>query len=344
LIFLKIPLGGLTEAPSGEIGGTIFREKWALTWSPRVEDALVEHVLYGDSVEAAAIARLRESLAEQAGHAGTTCRRLLEAAGMDLPDLVTQAEQLAGGALDSDDRFVSLCEALGHLTILERYATHRGLRGDAIADLLVRCYDRACFSLGGASAVPEDQQAAVVSGLLGLAEFVQRGRHEGVERALFLEQVRRAAAESPVPFLRGAFLGALAELRAIGPDALAQEVSGLARAPAEQMVTAGDLIDGILAVSRTSILLGADALVAALDELLRAADWDSFLMILPRLRGAFERLHERDRDSLAQRVAVLHGLGAAEEVTDLRTSVGAAARIARIDQEVDRIMQDWSFS
>jgi hypothetical protein len=96
-------------------------------------------------------------------------------------------------------------------------------------------------------------------------------------------------------------------------------------------------------VSRTSSLVAAEALVAAIDELLRAASWDSFLLLLPRLRSAFERLHERDRDSLAGRVAVLHGLAGPEEVTDLRTSVGAAARIARIDREVDRIMQDWSF-
>jgi len=110
------------------------------------------------------------------------------------------------------------------------------------------------------------------------------------------------------------------------------------------MVTAGDFVDGVLAVSRTSILLGADALVGAIDELLHAAQWEPFLLLLPRLRAAFERLHERDRDSLAQRVAVRYGLAQAEEVTELRASVGAAATIARIDQEVDRIMQDWSFS
>ncbi len=39
------------------------------------------------------------------------------------------------------------------------------------------------------------------------------------------------------------------------------------------MVTAGDLIDGMFAVSRTSLMLGADALVAAIDDLLKAAEW-----------------------------------------------------------------------
>jgi hypothetical protein len=182
----------------------------------------------------------------------------------------------------------------------------------------------------------------VVAALLGVAEQVLRGR-PGLDRALFAEQVRKASRESPVPYLRGAFLGTLAELREVSPQELAVEVRGLARAPAEQMVRAGDFVAGILAVSRTSILLGADALIGAIDELLRAAPWDAFLAMLPRLRAAFEQLQERQRDSLAQRVANLYGLKEADAVTDLRTSAAAAARIAEIDERVARIMERWSF-
>jgi hypothetical protein len=131
-------------------------------------------------------------------------------------------------------------------------------------------------------------------------------------------------------------------MRELPVEDLAVEVSALARATADRMVTAGDLVAGILAVSRTSILLGADALIGALDELLRAAEQEPFLVMLPRLRAAFERLHERQRDSLALVVATRYGLKNTTEVTQLRTSVAAGARIARIDQEVSRIMEQWS--
>jgi hypothetical protein len=144
-----------------------------------------------------------------------------------------------------------------------------------------------------------------------------------------------------VPFLRGVFLGTLTELRELTPEGLAAELSALARAPADRLVTAGDFLDGVLAVSRTSILLGADALVGAVDELLRAAGWEDFLVMLPRMRAAFERLHERQRDSLAECVAARYGLAGAEAVTELRASVAAAARLAMIDREVARIMQEW---
>src|SRR5262249_28219526 len=145
-------------------------------------------------------------------------------------------------------------------------------------------------------------------------------------------------------FLRGAFLGALAELREVSPEELAAEVSGLARAPAEQMVTAGGFLAGVLAVSHPAILLGADALVAAIDELLPAAAWEPLLVgVRRRLRGGFGQRRGRRGDWRGGGGAARYGRGGAEEVAELRPSVAAAARIARIDEQVARIMERWNF-
>jgi hypothetical protein len=344
LRFLNVPLAALAEAPSGDFApGTIFREKWELRWSPAVEDALIEQNLYGDTVEAAALARLREQLAEDELHAGRACQRLVAAIDMDLPNLVREVEDACGRAIDNDTRFVSLTQALASLTVIERYAVYRNLRRDLLDDLIVRCFDRACFSILDVLAVPAEQQPEVVSALLTLAEVTLRGQRQGLDRDLFAEHVRKAGAATTVPFLRGVFLGMLTELREKTAEELAAELSALAKAPVDRMVTAGDLLDGILAVSRTSILLGADALIDALDELLRAASWEPFLTMLPRLRAAFERLHAGQRDSLAARVAQRYGLAEQESLTELRTSVGAAALLAAIDRQVAEIMTTWDF-
>src|SRR5205823_13994429 len=170
-----------------------------------------------------------------------------------------------------------------------------------------------CFALPSSAAVPEEEQKGVVNGLVSVADILQRAETGRYDRVLFAEATRRAANESPVPFLRGAFLGLLCEIRELPAEALAAEVAGLARAAPELMVTAGDLLDGMLAVSRTAILLGADALVAAVDDLLQAAEWDPFLVMLPRLRAAFERLTNAQRDSLAATVARRYGLAGAED-------------------------------
>jgi hypothetical protein len=342
LRYLGVELAVLVEAPTSDFStGKIFREKWDLRWSPNIEAQLVEQNLYGDRIETAALARLREDIAKDELHAGHACQRLAAAIDMDLPNLILEAEQCCGRAIDTDTRLVSLSEALGHLCVLDRYAVFRQLSRTRLEDLLVRCYDRACFAVPEAAAAPEDQQMAVVQALLSLAEVAGRDLGFTLDRQLFVQHVRQAAAASPVPFLRGAFLGMLAELRDLPAEELAGEVASLAKAPVEIMVTAGDFLDGVLAVSRTSILVGAEALIAAVDELLRAAAWDPFLVMLPRLRAAFERLHRHQRDAVAVKVAERYGLAKAEQLTALTLSVAAAARVARIDQQVAQILAKW---
>ncbi|HZN36349.1 MAG TPA: DUF5682 family protein [Pirellulaceae bacterium] len=340
LAFLEIPFAALSST-GGDFSGTIFREDWQLKWDPKTEPALIEQNLYGDSVEAAAVNRLREAIAAAGANAGTTCERLLRAVNMDLPDLVQIAEAAAGQAFDGDPAFPSLAAALKHLAMLDRYASFRGTRRETIEGLLVRCYDRACFALPNSAAVPDEEQPDVVDGLVCVADILQRAQPEQYDRALFSAATRRAAEESPVPFLRGAFLGLLCEIRELPAESLAAEVAGLAGAAPDLMVTAGDLLDGMLAVSRTSIMLGADALVGAVDDLLKAAAWEPFLVMLPRLRAAFERLAKSHRDSLAACVARRYGLGSAAEVQTVRSSLGATALVARLDAAVAAALREW---
>jgi hypothetical protein len=343
LVFLEVPFAA-KGATGGDFSGTLFREDWQLKWDPKTEPALIEKNLYGDSVESAAVNRLRESIAAAGASAGATCDRLLRAVDMNLPDLVGAAEAAAGQAIDSDPAFPSLAEALRHLAVLDRYASFRGLRRETIEGLLTRCYDRACFALPSSAAVPEEEQKGVVNGLVSVADILQRAEAGRYDRVLFAEATRRAAGESPVPFLRGAFLGLLCEIRELPAEALAAEVAGLAGAAPELMVTAGDLLDGMLAVSRTSVLLGADALIGAVDDLLQAASWEPFLVMLPRLRAAFERLSSSQRDSLAAAVAKRYGLGSAAEVRTIRGSLGATALVARLDAAVAATLKEWPFA
>ncbi len=342
LRFLQVPVCALSEAPTGDFAsGKLFKEKWQMKWSPAVEAELIELNLYGDSIEAAALARLREQLRTDENHAGRTSRHLIQAVNMNLPDLTRSTEASMSAAIDADLRFISLTEALTNLLILDRYLLYRDLRKGMLDDLIVRCFDKSCFSILDVVSVPEHQQEEVVAALLALAEAMQQGDKQALDRSLFVEHVRCAANTTTVPFLRGAFFGMLCELNEADPLELAYMVSGLACASPDIMVSAGDLLDGVMAVSRTSILIGADALIKSIDELLRAAEWDPFLVMLPRMRAAFERMNSGHRDSIATRVAELYGLKEGTSISELRISTQAAITVARIDQQVARIMEEW---
>lgn len=87
---------GFAKPVSGNETNTLFREVWRIEWSPKVEAALIENNLYGDTLESAATAKIDEELAKEQSDAGSVCERLLRATNMDLPGLVLRIEETAG--------------------------------------------------------------------------------------------------------------------------------------------------------------------------------------------------------------------------------------------------------
>jgi len=326
--------------------GTLFTEEWEVAWAPKVEAALIEESIHGDSVESAALAKLDEELAQEAGSAGAVAERLLRAVNMALPGMVPRLQASAGGAIDADTRLASLGKALTHLVVLERQAARRRLKKDILDDLIERCFGRACFAMPNAANVPPEEFDEVVAGVKSLAEVLISEKGADLDRDLFIENARTTLADSKSQRLRGALSGILTEIRAQSPEDLAADVARFAKALPEEMVQCGDYLSGVMETSRTALMLGADGLVHAIDELLRVASWDQFLMLLPRTRGAFEAVHERARISLGDRVAVMYGLkdDDAAAVTKLETSVGAAVKLSEIDARVGEIMKAWDFA
>lgn len=342
LVFLKIPLAHLTGANTPTpIKTTLFKESWSLKWSPEIEPKLTEENLYGDTIEAAVLARLREQMAKNLQDASKSSHSLRQAVDMDLPDLIQQLQEQCQASIALDTRLVSLAQALLNLTLIDKQAEFRKLRRDIIQQLIGQCYDRACFAIPTAASVPESEQEQVIKALKIIAESVFRDTDNLFDRDLFAMHVMNAAEESTVPFLKGALYGLLAELKVMATSDVTDLLKAYAGAPAEIMVKAGDFLDGMLAVSRTSIILGADSLILAIEALLKAANDDAFLTMLPRVRAAFERLHDEHRASLARRVAELHGLREPERLTELNTSYEAAVIISRIDRQVNDIMKRW---
>ncbi|MFK8111086.1 MAG: DUF5682 family protein [Rubripirellula sp.] len=342
LRFMKVPLCALKTTGNDFTSGTIFKEVWALKWSPKVDSALIERNIYGDQVETAALAMLQEAISKDEAHAGRTCERLLQAAQMRLPRMIAQLAESCDTSIELDSRFISLSQAASHLNALRSQLALGEQEAKTVFGLLTRCFQRACFSIPGSANLPIEQHSALINALRALGELVLRDDRDDFDRSLFVQYVDNSAQASKDVFLQGAFLGILAEMRAVSAQQIADRVSSFTDEPPERMMQAGAFLDGVLSVSRTSILLGADHLVKAVNKLIAKANWEEFLTMLPHLRAAFEHLHKRQRNSLAERVASLHDLSEDEDLTDLSTSVAAAATFARIDVEVSKIMESWN--
>ena len=343
LVRLKVPLAKCLEDKNRDwITGLVFQEVWSLRWSPEVEPALVEKNLLGDTIESAALASVRLAAAEARDAQAVTCE-LRRAVTMNLRQAVAHLRQATEDALATDDELLSLTGALLNLRLTDKLVTFREMQQARVAPLAHQAFDRACFAIAGSANVSDDDVGGVIDAIKTLAEEVFRDRDDALERDHLVQCVQHAAQASQVIRLQGAFHGLLVELNTLSPDDLAAEVGRFIGAPPEILVEAGDYLWGMLAVARSAIMLGSEALVGAIDRLFASADWPAFTTMLPRLRDAFGKLQHGQRQALAAQVADLLGLSTGRELTTLNTSVGAAVLFAEVDAEVAAIMHAWSF-
>ena len=338
---LEVPLGE-PESRSDALGQLLFRERWRLAWSAGIEAALIERSLDGDTVAGAALTALSRALAQSGHDAAGTCRLLRNALAMDLPQMLARAESACQQALDMDSRFASLVDALTTLRVIERMLAGQPTARTDVAQLIERAWDRACFALADVTAAAQDEHPAIIDALKALAEVALT--REDVDAELFARSVQGAAAQTAQPELRGAFLAMLVEIRRLDASTLAGELAGYADAAPQTQPLAGDFLHGVLAVSTTAVMVGAGALVAALDRLLKVADGEVFMAMLPRLRAAIEQLHPRHRDAFAAAVARHLGLGEAQLDRMLDHSAAGQALIVELDRETAAIMADWGLA
>ena len=100
---------------------------------------------------------------------------------------------------------------------------------------------------------------------------------------------------------------------------------------------------GLLSVSRTSIITGSPQLIDVIEALFKHTEHDVFLLMLPKMRGAFEQLDRHSKVAIADKVAQQHGLKESTKLLKLNTSLEAATLMAKLDTQVSRIMQAWEF-
>lgn len=287
---------------------------------------------------------MRSQVASQIGQAGAVCGMLVNALQMNLPNLIDEIFDLAVQAIDEDGRFISLSEAVAQLSVLDRYSLHHELRRDRVAEMASRAFSRACFAMLDITSAPDDDHPKIVQGLMILAEVVLK-TDDAQQRQLFEQYVLATLGETSLPLLRGALMGLTVELRLSPHGVLTDEIRSFAASPQDKMVDAGDFIQGVIMVSRVAISMGATELVAAIDELLGAADWEIFTTMLPKMRAGMEGIHARHRVALAKEVAIRYGLEEDDSaLQELTVSVEEATEIANIDRVVGEIMNKWSFA
>lgn len=351
LDFVGAGFGQLVSGPDHVAGRGLglITEEWQYCWTPLVEARLVEMVHLGATLDAVAVARLREAQARLTGTgdgAGTAtvdavarlaAQTLVIGLGTHLPRTV----DLLRSTLDSDRDLGSVVSGARRLLGLWNARAELGAEehADDLLELVAQALATAAYLVSDLGKVRAEDEDAAIGTLVGLRSLLQDAAAAGVaDRTAVVRELARLRDEpGTAPAVAGALLALGFTDGAVSDDVLVARVRGALTAGADP-ATAVRFLGGVLRAA-PDLILHTPEMFDAVDDALRALDGDAFLAVLPDLRRAFTWLRPTETHRLAQRVAERTGTRA--DQVDVRVALSEddlAAGVA-LDRELTAVLE-----
>lgn len=330
---LAIPGFKLVKAPSFDRDHTALTEVWSVARVLEQEPALIEAAAYGASLEAAAAAKLEESVSAASGMA-VLARNLREAALVGIESLAARLAEDARRAAGVEPSFGDLGAGLADLVGLHEHdvlfgAADAPLIGEAIA----AGFDRGLWLFEG---IEGDAGEPEVKGALALRDALKRAGHKlglDASRAEAVMQRRSADNDSPPP-IRGAAFGFLWSLSGEVDEQAATSAVKSAGKPE----TLGDFLAGLFALAREEIIR-APGLLHVVDGLISPMSREDFLIAIPSLRMAFSWFPPKEKEEIAKQILGFHGGQKTDARKMMKLDVHESVTFGgmKIDAEVDTL-------
>jgi hypothetical protein len=297
LDLISVPWGRLVDAQAGR--GT-FREVWRLAWSPEFSVSLAEALVYGATIEQAAVGAAIAQAGKSAtiGDLTNLVRRCLLA---DLPDAAQACiTRLQAAAVNAAD-MTGLAEAVPPLVSILRYGTARKIPEDALAALTrvlaVEVIAGAVPASRNLDAEAAERLRAALAGFDAALDLFS----DGQLTEEWCRTLRALAADGmAMPLIGGLAARRLYERSAATVDATAAALSR-ALSPGNPPGAAASFLEGFFG-ENAGVILHDQAFFAIIDEWLALPEEEHFLEVLPLLRRAFSSFGAVERRRLLEQV------------------------------------------
>ncbi|MGM1058650.1 DUF5682 family protein [Saccharothrix sp. Mg75] len=320
---------------SGPSGGAdpVAAERWYLAPVDTRVSALVEAAAHGATLAEAAAAALhgRVPHAGVAALAGVLFDAALCGVGTLAEAVTDTLTREVAGAADLGPLGVVLTDVLG----LWRHDRLLGTAGSPVlGGVLDAAVGRVLWLAEGLRGGPAPADPARLRALVGARDaLVHAAGALEVDRARAVAVMRRVAATAGAPpDLRGAAFGFAWSLGGAPPGHV-EVVRGVA-APS----TLGDWLAGLFAVAREEVV-GDEAVVGALDEVVGELPEEDFLVALPALRQAFAHFPPAERESIAEVLPARRGgAGSARALVRAQVDPLLVAEARALEAKVDAVL------
>lgn len=311
----RLQLLGIHWGKPTEVSGKgTFKEQWRLQWNPELAIDIIDKGNWGNTVEAAATAYVKQQAAAAAS-LQVLCTLLQQALPAELPLAVEALIQQVTNQSAATGDVMQLMQVIAPLVTVSRYGNVRKTDAALVTDIVTGMITRVCISLPGAcTGIAEDVAQKMLALFLEMNNAISLLQQENTTREWQQTLQRIAGSNATHPVIAGYSTRLLADYKLLEGDALVKVFySAVSAAVAPALAAAW--IEGFLKGSGTLLLLDAD-LWRVVNDWVKQLPEDTFIQILPLLRRTFSHFTTPERRKLGEKVRQGDAAAAANRVQE----------------------------
>ncbi|MEO0911425.1 MAG: DUF5682 family protein, partial [Pseudomonadota bacterium] len=291
---LDVPWGKLSDP--GRSRGT-FRERWVLAWDPEFAVRLVEHLVYGPTIEAAASGRMAEAIRSESS-LSKLAETVRDALVAQLPEVAQKGtDRLATLAAVTDD-CATLLAAIPPTADTLRYGTAREMALDRMEALLDRLITQSSLALPYAARGLDTEEAQTLRQLIDAGDraIALSEREPDIRESWVTALAEAGQATQSTPLVAGLAARLAYEAEALDIDTIVTLMSLRLSAPTPE---AAGFFEGFFTNAGLK-LVHDSGLRKAVDTWVMSLDEDTFTENLPLFRRVFSTLDQAERRTLLE--------------------------------------------
>lgn len=293
--FHRLELLGVGFAKIGRSNQQLasWAESWVLCWTPEVEIQIVESVLYGDTIEAAASYVIKDKIenSKDVVEIASLVRKVCECKLFDL--MHNALKRLQEIASDSES-FLEVVNAAREMSFIIQYGNLRMFDSSVIIPILQQLFLKASLILIPSTSC-NNEFARKIAECMATMHNISQEHYDIVNDNLWITQLKDLyKAHDKNPILCGFSLSILIERGEVDDESINEEIC-LNLSLGSSPEGGASWLEGLTMRNRY-VLLSKTTLWEQLDSYVKSLDDDEFKRILVCLRRVFSsfELHEKN--------------------------------------------------
>lgn len=321
-------------------GRILLRETWEYRFSSEVTSNLISNSVFGGTVKDASLSLMIRNIAKNFYNAEELSEILLKANYMGLDAVFDMIFEKLENIIVNEMKFLNISECFKNLNNLKIYNENFNKTLPLLNKIIEICINRILTLIYTVINVRKEEEDKTCDAVKYLYTSLIGGKYEEWEKS-FIENISLLREENNInSAIAGIFTGILLKKEKISMEDVMEKFDSFLKGTENSQKMSASFLKGYFKVAKDTVFV-SDGMLASLNSILKEADSDLFLEILPDLRLAFTYFMPFEIDKISRKVSSFYSAPAQSVQYGKAFNPKEMERAEEVDRYCGKMLEEW---